>query len=200
MTVMTETPTTLYGRSTASIPLEDAIKHCKPVLANAIALLYTPSRCHLAVLSEDGTCYEANDQIVSYRSVFEARIFTPEYELRWLNHSGGLGKAVLLAEDAIAENYLDAKLDDLPALATVPQQYMLWGEGIDNGSRNGWSTLATARIGRLSVPMEGIDTGKGACLKSCEYLAAAEFGNVAVVEERLLSLSAINLPTTKTRP
>ena len=191
-------PTILYGRASESVQLAVAIQQCQPLLEDAIVLLYTPSRCYLAVLSKDGLCYEANPQSVNYESVFEARLFTPTHELRWLNDDGGLGRAVLLSEDAIGDGYLESEIDGLSAIATVPQQYMRWGEGIEQGAADGWSTLTTARIGRLSVPEEGIGIGQGACLQSREYLAASDFGNVAVVEERLMSLSAVTSPNKTT--
>lgn len=194
MTSTGMTSTILYGRATASIQLATAIQQCKDNLKKAVALLYTPHRCYLAVLTDEGHCVDEQAQAVDYKAVFEARLFTPECEFRWLNHTGGLGRAVLLSESKI-DPYLEQALADLQALDTLPQQYILWGEGIEQSADDDWSTLATARIGRLPIPIKGIDLNKGACLKSREYLAAeTEFGNMAVVEERLLSLTPIDIP------
>ncbi len=187
--------TALYGRTTESITLSNAISICQPVLQNGVALLYTPARCHLAKLISQGTCVDAHSQAIDYGAVFEARIFTPDYELRWLNHTGGLGRAVLLCDrQAITAEYLQEKVDDFLIVQTIPQQYLLWGEGVAHTADEGWSTLATARIGQLAVPQAGAGQGKCAYLNSREYLAAGDFGNIAVVEERLLSLTIANVP------
>lgn len=195
MTTATIT-TALYGRTSESITLPAAISTCQTALKDGVALLYTPARCYLAKFTDEGTCTDGRSQQIGYGAVFEARIFTPDYELRWLNHTGGLGRAVLLCDQqTISPEYLQKEIDPLSVIKAIPQQYLLWGEGIDHSpAEAGWSTLATARIGRLAVPKAGIVQGKCGYLNSLEYLAADDFGNVTVVEERLRSLTVADIP------
>ena len=192
------TPKTLYGRTTRSISLAEATRSCAPILKGAIALLYTPSHCHLANVNEQGTCLNEEEPI-NYASVFEARLFCPKYEFRWLNEYEGYGRAVLLCdlepEVSKLSDYLADEVAPLQAIDTLSQTYLLWGEGIASATPQGWSKLAAARIGRLSVPIVGAGKGKAVRLHAREYLSTEpKFGNVSVVEERLLDLVPFDIP------
>lgn len=179
---------TLYGRTSPSIPLIEALQECSRALAGAIALLYGPTACQFAKLQTDGCLVNSEGNLVNLTAVFEARVFNSDCELRWLNNSHGEGSAVLLSENSIAD-YLETDIDPLQPLITHPQEYLLWGKGTDHSTTDGWSLLATARIGNLPVPIGGILAGQRAYLRVCEYLKVTDqYGNVAVVEERLIGL------------
>ncbi|MFM7368904.1 MAG: CRISPR-associated protein Csx19, partial [Sphaerospermopsis kisseleviana] len=83
----------------------------------------------------------------------------------------------------------DDDISEIAALDKIYQQYILWGEGIENKSNLGWGKLATARIGYIDVPVQGLTVNKRVYLNAVEYLQAdEEYGNVSVVEERLTGL------------
>lgn len=190
--------TKLYWYSTQeNISLEDAIEQQKLNLKNAIGLFYSPNWCKFGkVVNRQDACPTIKNlnETLNLDSVFEARIFNEECELRWLNFSGGKGRAVLLSENPEKANSLRDKSEHLNCLTTLPQTYLLWGEGVVEEPEigTGWSRLATARIGKLDVPIEGIKRTQGVQLVSKEYLGEIDdFGNVAVVEERLIKLQPI---------
>jgi CRISPR-associated protein (TIGR03984 family) len=179
---------TLYGRTSPSITLIEALQECRHALAGAIALLYSPTTCQFGKLQANDYLINSHGQPINLEAIFEARVFNPGYELRWLNNSQGRGSAVLLSENSIAD-YLATDIDPLEPLSTHPQKYLLWGEGTNYATTDGWSRLATARIGKLFVPIGAVSNGQRAYLQTCEYLKVTDkYGNVAVVEERLIGL------------
>jgi len=123
---------------------------------------------------------------------FEARIFNSNYELRWLNQSNGEGIAVLLSEQGI-ESYFKKSVD-LDAIKAQEQAYFLWGEGYKAILKPGWSRLTTARLGKLDIPVGGVNQSKQRVkLITKEYFQclAELHGNVIVAEERLMDLQLV---------
>jgi CRISPR-associated protein (TIGR03984 family) len=186
---------TLHGlRSKEHISLESAITRCKEHFDNnAIALLYSPTACQLAKLVE-GKLTGADGEVITLEPVFEARIFNQTSELRWLNVVNGTGHAVLISESNIL-GIFDAACD-LPYFETLPQQYILWGQGMTTEEEkisDGWSRLGAARIGAMDIPIAGINRNEQrVILKATEYLQEVDdYGNVAVVEERLTELKIL---------
>jgi CRISPR-associated protein (TIGR03984 family) len=186
------------------ISLEETIAQCHQVLVgafakhgrNPIALLYSPQSCQLARLKEGQLEDYHNQPINNWREIFEARIFNPETELRWLNRNQGKGEAVLITEATKEE-----QLKDFSALPPVEceriepcQQYLLWGETAHNKNcSEGWQRLAEARIGKLDIPLDrALNQNQRVYLKTYEYLSnqSDEYGNFAVIEERLVQLDA----------
>jgi len=89
--------TTLYGRRQEKITLDAAIAACQQCFKEAVGLFYSPERCFLSQVK--GTAVtDSSGQPSKLNRVFEARIFNANYELRWLNQTGGEGIAVLLSE------------------------------------------------------------------------------------------------------
>lgn len=187
---------TLHGiRSKEHISLESAIAKCKEHFHNnAIALLYSPTACQLAKLVE-GKLTGADGEAITLEPVFEARIFSQTSELRWLNVLNGNGRAVLVSESNILGIFDTAC--DLPYFETLPQQYILWGQGMtipkEEKILDGWSRLGAARIGAMDIPIAGINRNEQrVILKATEYLQEVDdYGNVAVVEERLTELKIL---------
>lgn len=172
----------LYTQTLNQMSLEDAIEQCRRYLNNqaAIGLFYSANQCCFG--RWQGEFFEqSNHQPLNLNVVFEARIFTSEYELRWLNQRNQIGQGVLLSE---------SELDDkkpLDVVGTRLNTYYLWGEGVSSNSD--WSVLATARIGKLDVPIRGLQPHEKVRLVTREYFGVCDdHGNVAIVEERVLRL------------
>ena len=176
--------TTLHGRGRDGTTLAEAVTAAD--LDSGSALL-SSAGWHRMARVVAGTLHDWEGR-VDLAPVFEARVFDGVRELRWLNESGGRGRAVLLAED-------DAKLpagfgETLPAMHafhTLDQQHLLWGEA-EPSDGSGWTTLYAPRIGSLTVPVETSDRVR---LIVREYVAVeAEHGNAYVADERLVGLVA----------
>jgi len=183
---------TLNGQKAKDISVQDAIAACQDHFQDsAIALLYSPTACQFAKL-ESGSLRDFAGKEIETAPIFEARIFNETSELRWLNISSGKGQAVLVSQDNISGIFKDKC--NLEYFESLPQQYVLWGEGMSNPSKdpNGWSRLGAARIGAMDIPIADITTNEQrVILKVVEYLQEVdEHGNVAVVEERLVRLKS----------
>lgn len=183
----------LNGGTDPQIALQEALNQCAAALVDAVVLLYSPSCCQLGKF-EGGLVKDSHNNAVNLLSVFEARAFNETYELRWLNARDGEGQAVLLWQDDEGTSHLKEPLPALEALDTIQQPYLLWGEGIGLKPElaEGWSRLATARIGAMDVPLAGVQRNERVYLWAREYLQVYdEHGNVVVAEERLLKLKRI---------
>lgn len=205
-------PVTLYGRAHNDLTLQEALEVAQPMFEGqqAIALLYSPRKCSFVRL-EGERLRDSQGEQVDPVGVFEARIFNRDAELRWLNQSGGKGRAVLLTQAELSFDFQASLPEDVSftALKTLGQTYLLWGEGTTIKSHNGWSLLTTARIGRLEIPLDGVRAHERVHLHALEYLAEVDaagkivdalsapateeekplrHGNIAVMEERLLYL------------
>lgn len=180
---------TLYGRcTTTNITLKSALEKCASALSNAVAIIYSPTCCQFAKVQENGNLTNAKNEIISIDKVFELRAFNQNYELRWLNELNGKGKSVLISEQKIS-NYLDDDISEIQELDKIPQQYILWGEGINTESTSEWAKISTARIGSIDVLVQGLTANQRVYLKAVEYLQVTDDnGNVSVVEERLIGL------------
>lgn len=182
---------TLYGQAADDMTLSEAITRCADALAadgaQVVGLLYAPERCTLARLG--GRRFIGPDNSpVDAGAVYEARVFSPAAELRWLNAARGRGRAVLLSESP-QPRALEKDLAPVHARECLEESYLLWGEGDGSAMGAGWSRLSTARIGTLVVPVDGVGGGQRVRLRTREYIAVVdEHGNVAVVDERLLQL------------
>jgi CRISPR-associated protein (TIGR03984 family) len=186
------TTTLLHAAVRPGISLDQALRQAP---RGGIALLSTPRHYHVARM-ENGRPHLRGDTPVPLGDVFEARIFDGTSELRWLHTAAGHGQAVLLTEDdtALPEDF-DERIEPVSAADTSRGEYLLWGRVA--ACRDGWATLATARIGTFDVPVPA-DIGARIRLVTREYVAhEAEHGNAHIAEERLLRLEPV--PTTNTR-
>jgi CRISPR-associated protein (TIGR03984 family) len=208
--------TTVYYWTHQELTLNDAIKAVisgpvssteagisvpPPLLANAVGLFHAPRKCCFGLL-RGGDFRDESDKPLDMTTVFEARVFAPEGELRWLNDPErfGIGKAVYISEtDGGPKNWLPAEPMTVDAFENA---YLLWGEHWKPARefKNGWSCLAAGRIGELPAPFPGANSRAPALrakervrLRTREYFgpASAEagaHGNIVVVDERLLCL------------
>lgn len=183
----------LYAIARDNTTLQESLDACQSVwqAEGAIALLYSPRLCQFARLVQSENQIELRNpknQPIDLSNVFEARVFNTDAELRWLNQFNG-GQVVLLSEH---ETHLDGyeSVETLTDLEPLHQTYLLWGEGWTkpNTWGEGWSRLTLARIGSLPAPISGIERKQFVGLKVREYLKADDYGNMSVVEERLLGL------------
>ena len=200
--------TSLYAWRKEEVELAGAIADCAEALQGAVGLFYSLPWCRFGQLKQDNNTIKVHDfeGEMQLDLVFEARIFNQTAELRWLK-SGELGTAVLLSEEEdwkganLPDGYNKTTLDNLEALDR--SNYLLWGEGT-NIQKNGWSCLTAARIGKLYVPIAAIEPKKRVQLVVQEYIGEVEYigkvdkyGNMAVVEERLIKLKSYQFQEKK---
>jgi CRISPR-associated protein (TIGR03984 family) len=183
-------------RTQGQVSLQECLTQTRDWRKNpmTIALLYTPSACFLAQAQGEGvTGYDGKSADLT--TVFEARIFNPSCEVRWLHKSGGKGSGVFLSENASGPG-------DWVSLSPVgsikePEnhRYLLWGMTVKDDAKElatGWSWLAAANIGKYAIPLAGDGLERRARLVYREYIGLApgeagdRHGNVTVCEERLL--------------
>lgn len=157
----------------------------------ATAILYSPRRCELAIFAK-GALHGWDGQPVDTVSVFEARVFHETAELRWLNDPSPeqCHRAVILTEQDLAAIPAgwEPEKDRRTVIETLPQTYLLWGEGTGRAVNDGWSELATARIGGLRIPVGNVARNQRVLLHSVEYIVEAEHGNSVIFDERLVKL------------
>ncbi len=201
----------LNHRVGEDLTLRDALRRCAAVLKpskslETVSLLYSPERCRFAVLAVEGAANETAVQLLDEQGneiaasfldrVFEARVFNPRAELRWLHKSAGKGAAALLSEQDISgclsePPHAGFQYEQLDQLEPLETRYLLWGESAGVAGEANWQHLTAARIGYLNVPLTGVKLNDGdrVQLVAREYLSEVDkHGNVAVVEERLLKL------------
>jgi CRISPR-associated protein (TIGR03984 family) len=194
MTKAALAPATLHARSQNDMKLVDAIVTCQECFSDGVGLFYSPESCFLGKVVKAGIT-DSNGKPINLDRVFEARIFNADYELRWLNDRGGKGTAVLLSEKEI-KTYLADFVESVKAIDTEQQTYLLWGEGFSSSQplQKDWSRLATSRLGKLDVPIEGVNQQKQRVkLIAKEYFQCMDelYGNVVVAEERLIGFQKI---------
>jgi CRISPR-associated protein (TIGR03984 family) len=159
----------------------------------ATALFYAPARCILAKVAQDGSATDSSGHPVTLNDVFEARVFHRNAELRWLNDPSAQRqhRTAILSVRKLDVALTEASLPGT-VVGTLEQTYLLWGTGDTRtaGLASGWSRLATPRIGKLDVPLAGVNAEQRVVVRAIEYLCEFADGNVAVAEERLVGLEA----------
>jgi CRISPR-associated protein (TIGR03984 family) len=157
----------------------------------AVALLYSPRSCELTALAS-GELRSSEGRPVDLSAVFEARVFSKDAELRWLNDPGHARRhrAVILAEQDCSASLGDSwSKKSIDIIDTLDQTYLLWGEGTGKAMPPGWSQLGAARIGALLIPLAGVGKKQRVLLETREYFEEEqEHGNVLVRDERLCGL------------
>jgi len=189
----------LFSSAVDGVTLDQAARLVVPHLCGesvvAYALLYSPTRAHLCLVSSAGSFIGSDGREIETADVFEARCFSDRGELRWLHEHDGRGRAVYLSENDQSEDgqqVFEQKLDPVGDEA-LDQTYVLFGKGTGEGEglAPGWSRMAAARVGAIDVPIADVAKGDHACLKFREYIGPQpgdEDGNWVVLEERFVGL------------
>lgn len=157
--------------------------------SRSVAILYSPKSCQIATFKE-GNLQDDFGNTVSLEPVFEGRVFNMISELRWLKDpSNSQNHRTTILTEQNFSNELE-KFDCLSTFVvdTIDQKYLVWGEGTGKKTIDGWSELATARIGSLLIPLNDVGNNKRVSLNSREYLIEEDHGNVIVFDERLIKL------------
>ncbi|MDT0616495.1 type III-D CRISPR-associated protein Csx19, partial [Streptomyces lancefieldiae] len=135
--------TTLHARAAQGVTLAEALT--ATAFPTAVALLSAP-HAHTVAHVTEGRCRTRQADPYDLSTVFEARVFDGERELRWLCDSGDRGRAVLLTEDeTLLPDAFPEPVAPLPATAVLAAHYLLWGRPA--GGDEGWTVLHTPRIG-----------------------------------------------------
>ncbi|NEO27101.1 MAG: TIGR03984 family CRISPR-associated protein [Kamptonema sp. SIO4C4] len=174
------------------VKLEETVQKFKTALEGATAILYSPTKCYILKLANGQfqDAYGISLKNKDFRKIFEARIFNPSCEFRWLNVQSGYGKPVVLSENKISkpDHFEEKTMNYQEALE---QQYLLWGEIVSKprNFQKGWERLTEARIDKIDIPIdEELNKNKRVYLQSREYIAEMDYGNMVVFEERLVKL------------
>lgn len=168
-------------------PYAAAVKAFAQTAQMAVGFCYSPVRAQWFRIT-DGAAHGPNGPL-DLTGVFELRAFNRDRELRWWNTSGGRGPAVVVTERAGDPD------GDAPRRVERPYARLLWGtRERELTAPAGWVRLLEGRIGTIEVPFaESVAAGGRVWLHAVEYVEEDEHGNVAVVDERLVGLSAIGV-------
>jgi CRISPR-associated protein (TIGR03984 family) len=192
----------LLHRARDSVTLDDALADIAPILGSpAVCLLYLPYECIVARLLPGGAL-EHDGVALTGDGAFEARVFSPGGELRWVHEADERGRAVTLTEEGGAElSRLGAGWAATQRIGPAEPEdvrYVLWGMAGAEGRAAGWTRMRSPRTGDLLVPLDFPGGGRPVYLHGREYLgrvtavrsAARDDGNVVVLEELLRVVSA----------
>lgn len=186
----------LFVHSSRTGPLlPEALAKFGKASGEAVGLLYSPRSCDFATMS-GGQLKGSDGRPVDLSAVYEARVFSANAELRWLNdptHEKRHRAVILTEEDRPAGE--EWATEPVSVIEKLAQTYLLWGEGTEAKPPlvNGWSLLATPRIGGRAVPIGGARNNRQrVLLHTLEYLTESEYGNVVVADERLCRLEVVN--------
>lgn len=185
----------LHSRAAEPVSLKDALAHAR--LTGAVALLSTPRSFLIAAVRDGHRCTTPEEPAgTPLDDVFEARVFTPHTELRWIATGPSAGRAAVLTEDEahLPTGPFTEDITPLTAIDTIESRYLLWGRPLaTHPAPDGWTTLHTPRIGTLHIPTPAGTPPPGADdrmqLVAREYVCTEpRHGNAYIAEERLLRL------------
>ncbi|MGH8920105.1 MAG: type III-D CRISPR-associated protein Csx19 [Actinomycetes bacterium] len=127
--------------------------------------------------------------------VFHLRLFTPEVELRWVHSGSRQGAAVALSESGASP--AGWTVDSAAVEEVLDGQYALWGRRFETLGTGGWCRAIEGRIGWIDIPaaMPAASTvaerdwpEEFLAVRFREYLTSDEFGNAAILDERLIDI------------
>jgi len=168
------------------ISLKDCLSLWKGV-EGALGILYGPGTCQFVRLDPSDGSPRVRNGKPDLSLVFEARLFCSKGEMRWLLREGR-GTATLIDEGVFpAPEGFQAETCPCEAL---DQDYLVWGRLVSSATE-GWAETASARIGTLDLPVDQGTPGERAALRTLEYMAPMDHGNMCVVEERLVAVEIV---------
>jgi CRISPR-associated protein (TIGR03984 family) len=189
---------TLVYQERVGIGLPEVLDHARrlPGLTGAVALLSSPTRCELGRLDSGGGLRGPAGEVQPRDGVFEARLFSPNHDLRWTLDTDG-GRAFLLSEGEAADltGWTVAARVPVERLAVLTYLLMGWSDG---PVAEGWTRLSAGRTRSIDVPFE--TSARRIALRAVEYAARdPQHGNVHVCEERILKLEPASVPPLEGR-
>lgn len=125
--------------------------------------------------------------------VFHLRLFTPDVELRWVHTGSRRGTAVTLSEHVGCPVGWTA--DSAAVEEVLDGQYALWGRRFETLGTGEWCRAFEGRIGWIDIPAAtpAASTVPGRdwpeeflAVRFREYSTSDDFGNAAVLDERLV--------------
>ena len=153
-------------------------------------------------LSDDRMPRDHEGKEVALDNAFDVRVFDRDREIR-MRRAGNAWRIAVLSEN---EQAVPAGVPPLgePTPKTYHRlndhHYLLWGQRSGREKpRNGWTCLASARIGQLWVPFVDHDGRNGLIQRAREYFTVAEDGNVVFSAERLTGLGGYQRQENETR-
>jgi CRISPR-associated protein (TIGR03984 family) len=180
----------LVYESRTDVSLEVALAeiHVAVELTGAMALLAAPDRYSVGRIEPnegEPRPVDARGRALDLDGVFDARVFTPQLELRWTRGESG-GRALLVSEGGAGPaGWERLELEAEPLEATT---YLLLGEVERPTPGPGWTRLTSGRAGAIELPIT--TQGQRLLLRAVEYVAVdQEHGNAYICEERLLGLT-----------
>lgn len=147
----------------------------------AIALVSAPA-FHCVAMVKGGQIHGPGGAIETH-SVFEVRAFDGDSEWRWLR-SGDVGRMAVVSDRVMERARLGRMRQEI--------RYVLWNQAadpvIDSSATDGWTLMTSEQIPAFAVPLSNDGKGAYATITAVEYTATDEYGNVRVVDQRLVSL------------
>ncbi len=162
------------------------------VRSDAVGVISSPAGHDLVRL--DGGQLVTAGTPAELAEVFSIRLFTPDAELRWVHTGERRGAAVALSENGgcpAGWSADSAEIEDV-----LDGQYALWGRRFEALAAAGWCRAVEGRIGWIDVPAatpaasdpERDWPEEYLALRFREYVTSDEFGNAAVLDERLIEI------------
>lgn len=148
-------------------------------LPGALAFVYRPDAFVIGKADGAGRLLDHEDRPIDFALAYEAVIFDPSREMRWVREGEG-GRITAVSEDASA---FDGKRDDIATYGKPHDiSYLLWGRANERAG-DGWCTMHNAQVGTIHIPVEEPGDWR---LAAREYFVREEtHGNVAFGFQRL---------------
>ncbi|MCI4660335.1 MAG: CRISPR-associated protein Csx19 [Neomegalonema sp.] len=193
------TPAKLY-RSTISsdLSLPDVLKQL-PDGTEPVAFVHGLREARFAVVKR-AELFDEQGNALAIDQIYEAVIFTCDWELRW-QRNGDSGQAAVIAEK---EQTWAGKAETEENVRVIKQCYVLWGQVNVDQTQVGWLALSAARIGKLWVPEHVVEQtdakdSKGEKRQLCriravEYAQRQDSGNYAVIAQRFVGAAGGGKP------
>jgi hypothetical protein len=174
------TAVTLF-RSANSCGAGDVGTHVPPDSLAAVAFISRPNAFVVARARGGGIFEDAAGTAAGFADAYEAVIFCPAWELKWLRTPEG-GQVTLISDTPLHRE--GEKM--APGLLKAPcdLKYLMWKDPALPGKRGGWSKMANARVGSIDIPVAKPGPYR---LEAREYFVREkDHGNVAFAFQRLL--------------
>jgi CRISPR-associated protein (TIGR03984 family) len=175
-----------YQKSESDKSLSDTLSDLGDFVG--IALLYSPNWAKIVRVKDgkfdcmqDGK-FDENE----LPSVFEAKIFNEDIELRWVNKDGEVGVSTTLNEVGNGDSNHPIRLSD------ERSKHLLYGKLQNNGKmENGYVTIFDEKVGRIKVPVDNdFVFSEGNLAFECYeyYLLDEKYGNARVIDTRFIGI------------